>query len=137
MVTCSVLIAHESIHHSGQALEERKLMVSELKEPTSKYTLDSHSVSYSKNKNVRLWWPVKVAEDKPKKTVLLTIRNKRREFLQVEFSDVLGKCEARWISEKLLFLRVHWDKEWGGDHILNIESGKTIYSEKFTKMGTH
>ncbi len=37
--------------------------------------------------------------------------------------------EARWINEKLLFIRVYWGRIVGSDYIFDVELGSFVHKE--------
>jgi len=69
-----------------------------------------------------------VAEDgRPNGAV--TIFAEKDHLLRIEFSQLFGLSEVRWINEKLLFLRPWWGRIAATDLIYDVEAEKVIHSE--------
>jgi hypothetical protein len=69
-----------------------------------------------------------VAEDgRPNGAV--TIFAEKDHLLRIEFSELFGLFEVKWISEKLLFMRPWWGRIAATDLIYDVEAEKIVYSE--------
>ena len=49
--------------------------------------------------------------------------------IQIEFSDLFGLSDVRWINEKLLFMRPWWGRIVGTDIIYDVEKETIVYAE--------
>ena len=61
----------------------------------------------------------------------ILVKNRKGDYFHIKMNGVYWDCEASWISEKLLLIRVWWARHWGSDYLFDIDSGKTIYQEEF------
>ncbi|MSP37119.1 MAG: hypothetical protein EXR70_01335 [Deltaproteobacteria bacterium] len=69
-----------------------------------------------------------VAEDgRPKGAV--TIFAEKDHLMRIEFSELFGLAEVKWINEKLLFMRPWWGRIAATDLIYDVEAEKVIHSE--------
>lgn len=50
--------------------------------------------------------------------------------LRLQLSAPAWAPSARWINEKLIYLRVHWGRQIGSDLILDVERGELIHHER-------
>ena len=50
---------------------------------------------------------------------------------RIRMAGVYDDCTARWISEKLLFIRCSWARNWGADYIYDAQEGTFIYTELY------
>lgn len=69
-----------------------------------------------------------VAEDgRPNGAV--TIFAEKAYLMRIEFSELFGLSEVKWINEKLLFMRPWWGRIAATDLIYDVEAEKIVYSE--------
>ena len=69
-----------------------------------------------------------VAEDgRPNGSV--TIFAEKNYLLRIEFSQLFGLAEVKWINEKLLIMRPWWGRIAATDLIYDVEAEKVIYAE--------
>ena len=69
-----------------------------------------------------------VAEDgRPNGAV--TIFAEKPYLIRIEFSELFGLSEVKWINEKLLFMRPWWGRIAASDLIYDVEAEKVIHSE--------
>jgi hypothetical protein len=72
-----------------------------------------------------------VAEDgRPNGAV--TIFAEKKYLIRIEFTELFGLAEVKWISEKLLFMRPWWGRIAATDLIYDVEAEKVVYSENLT-----
>jgi hypothetical protein len=62
----------------------------------------------------------------------VTIFAEKNYLIRVEFSELLGLSEVKWINEKLLFMRPWWGRIVATDLIYDVEAEKIIYVESAT-----
>lgn len=62
----------------------------------------------------------------------VTIYAEKDHAVEIEFSDLFGLSDVRWINEKLLFMRPWWGRIVGTDIIYDVEKEKVIYAETVT-----
>jgi hypothetical protein len=71
------------------------------------------------------------AEDgRPNGTV--TIFAEKSYLIRIEFSELFGLSEVKWVNEKLLFMRPWWGRIAATDLIYDVEAEKVIYAESVT-----
>ena len=69
-----------------------------------------------------------IAEDgRPNGAV--TIFAEKDHLMRIEFSELFGLSEVKWINEKLLFMRPWWGRIAASDLIYDVEDEKVIHSE--------
>ena len=69
-----------------------------------------------------------IAEDgRPNGAV--TIFAEKNYLIRIEFSELFGLSDVKWISEKLLFIRPWWGRIAATDLIYDVEAEKVVYSE--------
>jgi len=51
---------------------------------------------------------------------------------RIEFSELFGLSEVKWINEKLLFMRPWWGRIAATDLIYDVEAEKVVYAEGVT-----
>ena len=69
-----------------------------------------------------------VAEDgRPNGAV--TIFAEKAYVIRIEFSELFGLSEVKWVNEKLLFMRPWWGRIAATDLIYDVEAEKVIYTE--------
>lgn len=56
--------------------------------------------------------------------------------VRISFADARGLTGARWINERLLYLRVWWGRVAASDLIIDVEKGRVVLSES-THDGTN
>ena len=72
-----------------------------------------------------------VAEDgRPSGAV--TIFAEKAYLVRIEFTQLFGLSEVKWISEKLLFMRPWWGRIAATDLIYDVEAERFIYAESVT-----
>lgn len=72
-----------------------------------------------------------VAEDgRPRGAV--TIFAEKNYLIRIEFSELFGLSEIKWINEKLLFMRPWWGRIAATDLIYDVEAETVIYAESVT-----
>ena len=54
----------------------------------------------------------------------------------IKMAGVYDDCTARWISEKLLFIRCSWARNWGADYIYDTQAEAFIYTELYNSRET-
>lgn len=52
--------------------------------------------------------------------------------VEIEFRELYGLSEVRWLNEKLIFLRPWWGRIAATDLIFDVEREKIIYAETLT-----
>jgi hypothetical protein len=52
--------------------------------------------------------------------------------VDVDFREIVGLSDVRWISEKLIFMRTWWGRIAATDLIFDVEREKFIYAEAVT-----
>jgi hypothetical protein len=62
----------------------------------------------------------------------VTVYAEKAYLLRIEFSELFGLAEVRWVNEKLLFMRPWWGRILGTDLIYDVETEKIIYAETVT-----
>ena len=62
-------------------------------------------------------------------TVEVLVYTERAYLVRIQFSDIHRFAEAKWINEKLLFLRVWWGRVAGTDFIVDVERETVLYEE--------
>ena len=72
-----------------------------------------------------------VAEDgRPNGAV--TIFAEKNYLIRIEFSELFGLSDVKWINEKLLFMRPWWGRIAATDLIYDVEAERMIYAEGVT-----
>jgi hypothetical protein len=82
--------------------------------------------TYSPNKG----YYFTVEGGRPNGTV--TIYAEKDYLLRIEFSELFGLADVKWVNEKLLFLRPWWGRILGTDLIYDVETEKIVYDETVT-----
>ena len=59
----------------------------------------------------------------------VTIYAERDYSIRIEFSELFGLSDVKWVNEKLLFMRPWWGRIVGSDIIYDVEAEKVIYAE--------
>lgn len=72
-----------------------------------------------------------VAED-GRPTGSVTVFAEKSYSIRIEFTQLFGLSEVKWVNEKLLFMRPWWGRIAGTDLIYDVESEKIIYAESVT-----
>ena len=62
----------------------------------------------------------------------VTIYAEKDYLLRIEFSELFGLADVRWVNEKLLFMRPWWGRILGTDLIYDVETEKIVYVETVT-----
>lgn len=52
--------------------------------------------------------------------------------MRIEFAELFGLSEVKWVNEKLLFMRPWWDRIAATDLIYDVEAEKIIYAKSVT-----
>ena len=72
-----------------------------------------------------------VAEDgRPNGAV--TIFAEKTYLIRIEFTQLFGLSDVKWVNEKLLFMRPWWGRIAATDLIYDVEAEKVIYAESIT-----
>jgi hypothetical protein len=72
-----------------------------------------------------------VAEDgRPNGAV--TIFVEKNYLIRIEFTQLFGLADVKWVNEKLLFMRPWWGRIAATDLIYDVEAEKVVYSENLT-----
>lgn len=61
-----------------------------------------------------------------------TIFAEKNYLIRIEFTDLFGLSDVKWVNEKLLFLRPWWGRIAATDLIYDVEAEKVIYAEGVT-----
>jgi hypothetical protein len=62
----------------------------------------------------------------------VTIYAEKDYLLRIEFAELFGLGEVKWINEKLLFMRPWWGRILGTDLIYDVEAERIVYAETVT-----
>jgi len=62
----------------------------------------------------------------------VTIYAEKDYLLRIEFSELFGLADVKWVNEKLIFMRPWWGRILGTDLIYDVETEKIIYAETVT-----
>ena len=62
----------------------------------------------------------------------VTIYAEKNYLIRIEFAELFGLSEVKWINEKLLFMRPWWGRIAATDLIYDAEAEKIIYAESVT-----
>lgn len=62
----------------------------------------------------------------------ITIYAEKNHLVDIDFSELFGLSDVRWISEKLIFVRAWWGRIGATDLIFDVEKEKFIYAEDLT-----
>jgi hypothetical protein len=62
----------------------------------------------------------------------VTIYAEKDYLLRIEFSELFGLAEVKWVNEKLLFMRPWWGRILGTDLIYDVEAERIVYVETVT-----
>ena len=69
-----------------------------------------------------------VAED-GRPSGAITIFAEKSYLIRIEFSELFGLSDVRWINEKLIFMRPWWSRIAATDLIYDVEAEKVIHAE--------
>jgi hypothetical protein len=73
--------------------------------------------------------------ERPRVTTIEIFQERENAVLLRLLNDGRCSANARWINEKLLFVRVWWGRIKGSDIILDVERERVIFHESFTDGG--
>jgi len=59
----------------------------------------------------------------------ITIFAEKNYLIRIEFSELFGLSDVKWINEKLLFMRPWWGRIAATDLIYDVEAEKVIHAE--------
>ena len=59
----------------------------------------------------------------------VTIYAEREHIIQIDFSNLHGLSDIRWVNEKLLFMRPWWGRIAATDIIYDVEKAQVIFAE--------
>jgi len=62
----------------------------------------------------------------------ITIYVEKDHLVAIDFSDLFGLSEVRWVNEKLMFMRPWWSRMAATDLIFDVEREMFIYAETVT-----
>ncbi|MGR8932608.1 MAG: hypothetical protein ACU836_18455, partial [Gammaproteobacteria bacterium] len=62
----------------------------------------------------------------------ITIYAEKDHLTELNFSELFGFSDIRWVSEKLIFIRAWWGRIAATDFIFDVEKEKIVYSEGVT-----
>jgi hypothetical protein len=62
----------------------------------------------------------------------ITIYAEKDHLIEINFSDLFGLSDVRWINEKLISMRPWWGRIMATDIIFDVENEKIIYAETVT-----
>ena len=62
----------------------------------------------------------------------VTIFTEKPYLIRIEFSELFGLSDVKWINEKLLFMRPWWGRIAATDLIYDVEAERVIHSEGVT-----
>ena len=65
----------------------------------------------------------------------VTIFAEKNHLLDIQFGDLIGLSDVRWLNEKLVFMRAWWGRIAATDLIFDVERENIIYSESVTDGG--
>lgn len=71
-----------------------------------------------------------VAGSRP--TARVTIYAEKDHVVDIDFAELSGLSDVRWLSEKLVFMRAWWGRIAATDLIFDVEREKMIYAESLT-----
>jgi len=63
---------------------------------------------------------------------VVTIFAEKSYLIRIEFSQLFGLSEVKWVNEKLLFMRPWWGRIAATDLIYDVEAERFIYAESVT-----
>ena len=62
----------------------------------------------------------------------VTIYAEKDHVVDIDFSELFGLSEVRWVNEKLIFMRAWWARIAATDLIFDVEQEKFLYAESLT-----
>jgi hypothetical protein len=62
----------------------------------------------------------------------ITIYAEKDHLVDIEFTDLFGLSDVRWLNEKLILMRPWWGRIAATDLIFDVEQEKIIYAESVT-----
>ncbi len=62
----------------------------------------------------------------------VTIYAEKDHVVDIEFVELFGLSEVRWVNEKLIFMRPWWGRIAATDLIFDVEREKFVYAESLT-----
>lgn len=62
----------------------------------------------------------------------VTIYAEKDHVVEIEFVELFGLSEVRWVNEKLIFMRPWWGRIAATDLIFDVEREKFVYAESLT-----
>jgi len=62
----------------------------------------------------------------------VTIYAEKDYLLRIEFFELFGLGDVKWVNEKLLFMRPWWGRILGTDLIYDVEAERIVYAETVT-----
>lgn len=71
-----------------------------------------------------------VEESRP--SARITVYAEKPHLVEIEFVELFGLSEVRWVNEKLIFMRPWWGRIAATDLIFDVEREKFIYAESLT-----
>lgn len=89
-------------------------------------TAKPKQVNYSSNQGYYFY----VEGGRPQGSV--TIVAEKNYSVRIEFTELFGLSDVKWINEKLLFMRPWWGRIVGSDLIYDVEAEKIIHAETVT-----
>lgn len=72
------------------------------------------------------------AVDGSRPSARITIYAEKDHVVEIEFGELFGLSDVRWVSEKLIFMRPWWGRIVATDLIFDVEREQIIYAEVVT-----
>lgn len=62
----------------------------------------------------------------------ITIYAEKAHLIEIQFVDLFGLSDVRWLNEKLILMRPWWGRMAATDLVFDVEREKIIYAESLT-----
>lgn len=62
----------------------------------------------------------------------ITIHAEKAHLIEIQFVDLFGLSDVRWLNEKLILMRPWWGRIAATDLVFDVEREKIIYAESLT-----
>lgn len=62
----------------------------------------------------------------------ITIYAEKDHLVDIDFSELFGLSDVRWVNEKLIFMRPWWSRMAATDLIFDVEQERFVYAETVT-----
>lgn len=113
----------ESRNYHSQGIPKYldKVRITKVQEPKPKVTEFSPNKGYFYH-----------LSERTRPNAILTVYTEKEYLVRIEFTDVFGLSDVKWINENLLFMRAWWGRIRASDLIFSVEKERIIHHEILT-----